>query len=414
MWEKKEYIVSYEDRVAPVLFDDNAADFMHKQLQIRSGLWMPFNFREEGFHLLILNQVTYRREWEKEELDFLTAATSHLSIALQKIKLLKDHRQAEDRFRLFKSAVEASSDAIGMATQEGKHYYQNEAFDKMFGDISSAPDSVYIDKGVWEQVFGSLQKGERWTGETRMRGTDSKILDILLRAYTTRDENGKITNLIGVHTDITERKQAEEEHERLVVQLHQAQKMEAVGQLAGGVAHDFNNILQAIFGFGEMAQSYIGEDNPSRSSIDEILIAAEQAYRESAQISQARRQGYVSVMCTCNVAVTQTDRGLLHRAADTFRQAISLAQAFEEQGGQPLHVVSYAHIYLGGILFEWNQVDDALSRIREGIDRCVRWGEPQLLASGHARLARVLWAVGAKKAARWAHSLWKPGLDDEK
>ena len=92
-----------------------------------------------------------------------------------------------------------------------------------------------------------------------------------------RNEAGEVVAYKGLVEDITDRIQAEQEHNRLVAQLHQAQKMEAVGQLAGGVAHDFNNILQAIFGYGEIAQGYTEEDHPGRASIDGILIAAERA-----------------------------------------------------------------------------------------------------------------------------------------
>ncbi|NIA16544.1 MAG: response regulator, partial [Nitrospiraceae bacterium] len=77
--------------------------------------------------------------------------------------------------------------------------------------------------------------------------------------------------------DITKRKQAEEEREELQAQLRQSQKMEAVGQLAGGVAHDFNNLLQAILGYGDMALDAAGPDSPVRVSLDEMLKAGHRA-----------------------------------------------------------------------------------------------------------------------------------------
>jgi len=82
--------------------------------------------------------------------------------------------------------------------------------------------------------------------------------------------------------DITERKRAEEEQERLRSQLMQAHKMESVGRLAGGVAHDFNNILQTILGYAEMALMRVGAADPLRHNLQQIL----QAGRKSADLTR--------------------------------------------------------------------------------------------------------------------------------
>ncbi len=91
--------------------------------------------------------------------------------------------------------------------------------------------------------------------------------------------------------DVTEQKEKEDEREKLQEQLRQSQKMEAIGQLAGGVAHDFNNLLQAILGYGGLALEDLKEDAPARSSLKEIIKAGNRA---AALVSQllafSRRQ----------------------------------------------------------------------------------------------------------------------------
>jgi signal transduction histidine kinase len=77
--------------------------------------------------------------------------------------------------------------------------------------------------------------------------------------------------------DITEWKQAEAEKDRLEGQLLQAQKMEAIGQLAGGVAHDFNNILTTVIGYGNLLQMKIDRDDPRRHYVDHILASSQRA-----------------------------------------------------------------------------------------------------------------------------------------
>ncbi len=80
-----------------------------------------------------------------------------------------------------------------------------------------------------------------------------------------------------LNKEITERKHAEEENVELEQQLRQAQKMEAVGQLAGGIAHDFNNILTAIMGFGSLAKMKLKENDPLVTDLNHILSSADKA-----------------------------------------------------------------------------------------------------------------------------------------
>jgi PAS domain S-box-containing protein len=100
--------------------------------------------------------------------------------------------------------------------------------------------------------------------------TDSggRIWDV--RTVPLHDAAGEIENVIALRRDITE-------HSRLEAQYLQAQKMESIGTLAGGVAHDFNNILTAIIGYGHMALMEMAEDDPRRLNIRSMLDAADRA-----------------------------------------------------------------------------------------------------------------------------------------
>ena len=123
-----------------------------------------------------------------------------------------ERRQTEENLRLFKESVENSSDAVGMFTPEGKHYYQNKAFDELFGPVGeNLPENLYVDPAVGHEVFRTIMAGGAWTGEVQMYARNGRVLTILLRAYASKDQAGRIEVLVGIYTDITERKQAETE-----------------------------------------------------------------------------------------------------------------------------------------------------------------------------------------------------------
>jgi PAS domain S-box-containing protein len=189
-----------------------------------------------------------------------------------------ERRKAEDALCLFKDLVENSSDAIGLSTPEGKHYYQNKTFDRLFGDVGDAPESsLFEDQILGHEVFNSLMNGISWQGEVKVRSKEYGLLDVLLRAYAIKDRSGRIIGIVGLYTDITEKKQAEEERQKLECQLRQSQKMEAVGQLAGGVAHDFNNLLQVILGNLDIIKEEIEYESAIAQPVDEVCKAAERA-----------------------------------------------------------------------------------------------------------------------------------------
>jgi two-component system, cell cycle sensor histidine kinase and response regulator CckA len=119
-----------------------------------------------------------------------------------------------------------------------------------------------------------------------------------------RDSAGAITGLIGISRDVTERRKLEE-------QLRQAQKMEAVGQLAGGVAHDFNNLLTIIFGYSDVLRAQVQEPGEMREAVDAIHDAAGRAAALTRQLLAFSRQTMLQPkVLDINETITSTSRML--------------------------------------------------------------------------------------------------------
>ena len=113
--------------------------------------------------------------------------------------------------------------------------------------------------------------------EYRSVAADGRVVWLRDIVHVVRDSQGRPRQLRGLTVDLTERKRAEAALHASEEQLRQAQKMEAVGQLAGGIAHDFNNLLMVIQGDSELIRRKIPEEHPLRRNVDGIRDAAQQA-----------------------------------------------------------------------------------------------------------------------------------------
>lgn len=180
-------------------------------------------------------------------------------------------RESEERHRL---SLEASPDPIVVYDIQGKASYVNHAFEQTFGWSRDEVIGNRIDFVPQENLLETkaaierMLQGEKTVSfETRRLTKDGRLLDIQISASRFIDGKDKLAGNIVILSDITERKREEEEKRKLEVQLQRAEKMEAIGTLAGGVAHDLNNMLSAIVGYPELLLMQIPEDSPLRKSI---------------------------------------------------------------------------------------------------------------------------------------------------
>jgi two-component system cell cycle sensor histidine kinase/response regulator CckA len=209
-----------------------------------------------------------------------------------------DLRASETRYRaLFEHAI----NGIFQSTLDGRALAANPVFVRMLGYASEeelVSALVDLPRQLWAHPEERAEVAQAIAAHGYVRGYQCEFLRrdgtrfwISLNASAVRGADGHATYFLGSLEDITERKRAEGEQARLENQLQQAQRMESVGRLAGGVAHDFNNSLQLILLNAEMALGSPGVTPGSRRLLGDIQKTAQNAARLIAQLMAfARRQ----------------------------------------------------------------------------------------------------------------------------
>ena len=187
-----------------------------------------------------------------------------------------DGRHAEQAHLRMVAAMEQASESVMIIGLDGKIEYANPAFESIHGRrrqeiLGKKYEEVLRDGmqdgGIEEHIRDSILRGEKWAGHITKR-TDGKVIELDVTVCPVRDpEDGRIINYLFVDRDVSE-------EARLQGQIHQVQKMEALGTLAGGVAHDFNNLLMSIVINTDLALMDVPPEAPMRSSLVQVLQAA--------------------------------------------------------------------------------------------------------------------------------------------
>jgi two-component system, cell cycle sensor histidine kinase and response regulator CckA len=245
-------------------------------------------------YLLVKSQVIIREQKKREE-------------------IVKALQESEESFRRL---FDGSSDAI-LLLKEGHFVECNHAALTMLGNITREsfinsrpedisplyqPDGRLSADAAKERIESAYKEGHHRFEWVHLKADGTEFYtDVALTTIAIKGER----MLHVTWRDITERKRADEEKERLQIRLLQAQKMESVGRLAGGVAHDFNNILQAILGYAEIALMKVDPKGPIYNNLQEIIKAG----RRSADLTRqllafARKQVAIPKVLDLNNTVT--------------------------------------------------------------------------------------------------------------
>lgn len=217
---------------------------------------------------------------------------TELKLAEQELK------KREERFNL---AMEFTNDGLFDWNLETGEIYYSPVWKRILGyEDHELPN----DFSIWERLTDPEDVKRSWEMQTelinkkrdrfeiifKMKHKDGHWVDILSRANAIFDQNNKAVRIVGTHVDISERKKLEK-------QLLQSQKLESIGNLAGGIAHEFNNILSIIIGNNELIMEDLPKWSLSRESAEEIRLAGLRARDIVKQLLTFSRQDHSAKRC---------------------------------------------------------------------------------------------------------------------
>jgi PAS domain S-box-containing protein len=295
----------------------------YKVGDIRGGIsfTVPLNqdtFLTSGIHN-VATTVGMGVIWVVGLMAILFAGRSNLN-RLQERQLAETAlRESEGQLRTIFDASEAG---IILLSPEGTIRYANSRMAEMFGTTLQELIGTYYTghihasekqaggERLHQALYGGLTTAASERRYVRVDGTDFWGH---LSGKRLNNPDGSLNALVGVITDITERKEAEEEKARLQAKLQQAQQLENLGSLAGGVAHDMNNVLGAILGLASANIDTLPADSPSHRAFGTIIKAAERgAKMVRSLLSLARKSPAEECILNLN-AILREDVQLLER-----------------------------------------------------------------------------------------------------
>ncbi|MFH1070276.1 MAG: PAS domain S-box protein [Candidatus Glassbacteria bacterium] len=194
-------------------------------------------------------------------------------------------RQAEEGRRLLETAIEQAAEYILITDTEGAIQYVNPAFEKITGfkreeAIGGNPrilKSGLQDEAFYRDLWETIKGGRTWQGHITNKKKDGTLYTEEAAISPVRNPAGQIVNFVAVKRDVTQELNLEN-------QLRHAQKMESIGQLAGGVAHDFNNILTTIMGYSSSMKKAPELSEKIRKRVEEIEKASQRGAELTKQL----------------------------------------------------------------------------------------------------------------------------------
>jgi len=335
--------------------------------------------RQQRSQLKAQNEELYKRTLELEKLqESLRQANEYLEMRVAErtkeiseineklLQEIKDRKEAEENYRLLFEHVsdvvytmdtELILTSVTPSVEKALGYKPQELVGRHVSELSVLEPSQY-EKAVMDIL--RVLSGERTYATYQFVAKDGQIkVGHVSGSPIYRD--GKVVGLISVARDITEQVNAEREKERLGQELQRAQKMEAIGLLAGGVAHDLNNVLSGIVSYPDLLLMKLPEDSPVRKYVKHIKETGERAAAIVQDLlTMARRVTVTHKVLNLNTVVSSYIKSPEFKALLSSHPNVKVETKLEEQ----LFNIEGSQIHLLKALM--NLVSNALEAMPEG------------------------------------------------
>jgi PAS domain S-box-containing protein len=274
-----------------------------KMMGVQSLICMPIVYENESLGILAVDNPKSKRPLSKSDMNFLMGIASQTAVSIINARSFQKLRDSEKKYR---ELVENANSIIMRRDIEGNITFFNEFAQSFF----NFTENEILGKSLEGTIFPKTESTKTYLDGllTLFKNTPEKPIinekESILRngkkiwiAWTYKpifDSDENLSEILCIGTDITELKRAELDKRDLEARLQRAQKMEAIGTLAGGVAHDLNNILSGIVSYPELLLMDIPQDSPLRKPILTIQKAGERAAAIVQDLLTLARRGVVT------------------------------------------------------------------------------------------------------------------------
>jgi len=313
-----------------------------KQLRVQAFACIPIVYEDEALGILAVDNIESKRPFTQSDINLLKGVASLVASGISNAKAFEKLWESEEKFR---SLSENAPDIIWTLDRDGSLTYVNSAWKTILGHTKEEVLGHYFTDFVAEEEkkrYVSIFKRIRDKKET-VRDVEVSVIhkNGSVRIFSSSsapnvDASGKVTGNIGLFKDITEQRGLE-------AQLERAKKMEAIGILAGGVAHDLNNILSGLVSYPELILMQLPEESPFKDAILTIQKSGESAAAVvDDMLTLARRGVNVSGVVNLNNTISEYLDSLQHERLMELNPGVQTDALLEPHllniSGSPVHL----------------------------------------------------------------------------